>query len=80
MWWRIRFAFFESILGPAVYHAQSTLSVSHLFSVVVMAIRYDTRCYIIYCIYVHKVDAQGINIKWRALPQARLAMGPASCS
>jgi len=29
---------------------------------------------IIYYIYVHKVDAQGINIKWRAWPQARLAL------
>ena len=30
----------------------------------------------IYYIYVRKVDAQGINIKWRAWSQARLAMGP----
>jgi len=34
----------------------------------------------IYYIYVHKVDAQRINIKWRAWPQARLAMGPAGSS
>jgi len=31
---------------------------------------------VIYYIYVHKVDAQGINIKCRAWPQARLAMSP----
>ena len=34
----------------------------------------------IYYNYIHKDDAQGINIKWRAWPQARLAMDPAGSS
>jgi len=41
----------------------------------VLSDSYDLRhLFRIYYIYVHKLDAQGINIKW---PKARLAMGPA---